>query len=195
MHPHLHSTDRFSGNTEVLDPISQLFGEADVSRRDAANALGVGLLKLQRYAKRDSAHDRQLVGRINAFHIKRRICFGVTQLLRLLKHFRKLTLLGRHFGKNKISCSVDDACEPLDVVGCQPLPQGLDYRNSTSYGAFKRERDFIGARQRKQLVASFRNQGFVRCHHMFAVAQGALDHLEGHIVATHGFHHHINLRI
>ena len=68
----------------MLDAITEFLGIGHIFAGNVTDTFGVGGVKLQWNTKRDRGQNGQLVGRIDAFHIKGGIRFGITQLLGLL---------------------------------------------------------------------------------------------------------------
>ena len=132
---------------------------------------------------------------IDAFNVKRRICFGITQALRLFQDNIKVQALLAHFGQDEIGGAIDDARHPLNAVGRETFAQGFDNGNTTRNSGFKRHHHTFGLSRRKNFCAVNRQQCFVGCDHMFASRNGFHDQGLGNAIAANQFHHNVDVGV
>ena len=77
------------GNPDQLDPKAQLVGIGEINRRNIAYSLNRHRVKAWLLAKGDRPQQRQLMRRINAINVKRRLCLRIAQFLRIGQHVIK----------------------------------------------------------------------------------------------------------
>ena len=95
----------------------------------------------------------------------------------------------------KLPVAVDDAGQPLDTVGAQAFPQGLDDRDATGDRCLEgHHHPFLG-RGAEDLVAVHGDQRLVGGHDMLAVGDRFHHQLIGHVIATDQFDQHIDLGV
>ena len=80
---------------------------------------------------------------VDSLNIECRIGFGIAQLLRFHQHVRELALLFRHLGENEIPGTVNDACQPIDLVRRQTLAQRLNNGDAACHTTLEGQRDGI----------------------------------------------------
>ena len=129
----------------------------------------IRFVELHRNTERNGRHDRGLVRRIDAFDVKGRVGFGVTELLRFLQRRVEIDALVAHFGQDEIGGAVDDAGDPFNAVGGQPFAQCLDDRNAAGNRGFKRNHHAFILRGLENLGAVRGQQGLVGGDDVLAV--------------------------
>ena len=75
-----------AGDSQELDPVAELDGEADVERADVADALDVHGVEVDRAAEDDTGENGELVRGVDPVDVGGRIGLRVAELLRLLEH-------------------------------------------------------------------------------------------------------------
>ena len=195
MHAQLNAPRCLARHPQMLDAIAQRFGIIDICRRQLGNSFGISLVKLQRNTERNGSQNRQLVCGINAFHVKRRVSFGVAQCLGFFQHIGKSPTFFTHLGQDKITGAINDAGQPVDTVASQTFTNGLDHRNTTSYSSFVTDHHALGARFGKDLITMHCQKSLVGSHNMFAVLDCSQHQFASYRLATNQFYHHINIRI
>ena len=86
-----------AGDTQQLDPVAELDGEADVHRAHVADALHMHGVEIDRAAEHHAGQDRELVGRVDPVDVGRGIGLRVAEPLRLGEHGVELPrLAGPH---------------------------------------------------------------------------------------------------
>jgi len=133
------------------------------------------------------------MGRVIPSHIKRRVRFGVAQLLGLFQDRFQRIPFGDHLGEDVVARPVDNASDRLDMVGAQALADRLDDRNAPGDTGFKRQGDI--AAQGFQLITVVRQHRLVGRRYPFAMAQGVLHHLPGIFDPAHQLHDDIDIRV
>ena len=169
MHAQFNTVGLALGNAQQLDTIAEVFRVLNILACEFGNTFGVGGRKLHRNTKADSGHDGELVSSINAFDIKRGISFSVTQRLRFFQHIIKACAFFTHLGQNKVRGAIDNARNPLNAIGCQPLAQRFDNGHTTRHSRFKRDHHAIFLRGGEYLVAVLCQQRLVRGNDMLSI--------------------------
>jgi hypothetical protein len=80
--------------------------------------------------------------------------------------------LSRISRQDEVGGAVDDAGDPLDAVGRQPLAQRLDDRDATGHRRLEADHHALGTRRGKDLGAVHRQQRLVGRDHMLAGGNG-----------------------
>ena len=75
-------------------------------------------LKINGHAKGQRGNEGDLVGRINAFNIKRGIGLGIAQGLSLRQSLLKRKRLVAHLGENKVGGAINNARHPFNAICC-----------------------------------------------------------------------------
>ena len=101
----------------MLNAVAELLGIFHVLFGQLGNAFGVDFVKLERNPKGNRGQNGQLVRSINAFHIKRRIGFGITQGLRFCQYIIKGTAFIAHLGHDEVASAINNASQPFDFIG------------------------------------------------------------------------------
>ena len=206
VHAQLHALLRAPRDAEVLDAVAELARVGHVLGRQAADALGVDALELQRDAEGDGGEDGELVGGVDALDVEGRVGLGVAARLRLGEDVGELAPGVAHLGEDEVAGAVDDARHPQDAVAGEPLAQGLDDRDAAGDGGLEGDHDAAALRRLEDLVAVQGDEGLVggddvlaaldRGQHQLARRIGAADELDDDVdrgvlderarVAVHG---------
>ena len=117
MHAGLASRLRPAGDGQVLNAVAQFLGVLQVLRRDVRDAFRVHPGKLKVRVKSQRRQDGQLVGGVNALHIKGGVGFGKAQFLRLGQRLGEGGALLRHRGQDVVGGAVDDAGQGSYAIG------------------------------------------------------------------------------
>src|SRR5690606_15264121 len=121
------------GNAQMLDAVTEGFRVVDVRRGQLGDALGVGLVELQRNTEGNAAYDGQLVCSVYTFDIEGRIDFGVAQRLGLGQRVGKGETHVTQFCQDEVAGTFNDSRQSLDAVDRQTFTQRLEVRNATGY--------------------------------------------------------------
>ena len=168
-----------AGDSQELDPVAELDGEADVECADVANALNMHGGKIHRAAEDDAGENRELVGGVDPVDVGGGIGLCVAKLLRLLQHgveIARLASLYRlvHRRHDVVAGAVQDAVDAADPIACEALAQRLDD------GDAARDRGLVtevavrlpgGVCERRTVMGE---QGLVGGHQVLAVDEGGL---------------------
>jgi len=195
MHAQLDALRGAARYPEQLDAVAQFLGIADVLLGELGDALGVGLLELHRDAEGDRRHDGELVRRIHALDVESGVGLGVAQALRFLQHRVERQALVAHFRQNEIRGAVDDAGDPLDAIGREPLAQRLDDGNAARHRGLEAHHHAFFLRRCKNLVAVRGQQRLVGGDHVLAVRDGLQNEFLGDGIAADQFDHDIDVRV
>ena len=195
MHAQLDAVGLALGDAQQLDAVAELLGVADVFARELRNAFDISGAELHRDAEADRGHDRELVRRVHAFDVERRIGLRVAAPLRFLQHVGEARAFVAHFGEDEIARAVDDAGDPFDAVRGQPFAQRLDDRYAAADGAFERHHDVLLLRGGENLVAVLREQRLVRGDDVLAVRDGFQDQLARNARAADQLDHDVDVAI
>ena len=179
----------------MLDAIPQLLGVADVLEGDRTDALGIHALELQWHAERNRGEDGQLVRRVDALDIERRIGLRVAELLRLGQHVGERAARVPHLGQNEVAGAVDDAGDALDAITRESLPDRLDNRNTARHRGLERDGHPSIVRGTEDLVAVKRDQGLVGGDHVLAVGDCPHHQIECGVDAADELHHDLDLGV
>ncbi len=133
--------------------------------------------------------------RIDAFDVEGRIGLGITQRLRLGQHVGKIAALVAHLGEDEIAGAVDDAGDPLDVIGGQALAQRLDDRDTAGHRRLEGHRHALRLGRREDLVAVQGDQRLVGGDHVLAVLDRLQHQLARRRVAADQFDDDVDIRI
>jgi hypothetical protein len=103
-------------DAEQLNAIAELAREADIIERDVLDTFHQHVLEIRRRAEGEARQDRELVRRVAAADIERRISFGKTEILRFLQHLFEGTLRLLHVGEDIVASAVENAAHRNDTV-------------------------------------------------------------------------------
>ena len=155
---------------EQLDPVAELAGEGDVVGRDPADALDIGVGEVDPRAEGKAGEDRQLVRRVDAVDVEAGIGLGIAEALRLGQHVVEAAPRLAHGRQDVVAGAVEDAVQPADAVGGQPLAHRADDRDPAGDRGLVGEREPRLFRRRAQFEAVQRDHRLVGGDH---VATGA----------------------
>ncbi|KAF5293037.1 hypothetical protein FQA39_LY19380 [Lamprigera yunnana] len=96
-------------------------------------AFDIGFVELHGDAEGDGAHQGDFVRGVHAFDVEGGVGLGIAQALGFFEHHVKVQALVAHFGQDEVGGAVDDAGDPLDLVGRQPLAQRFDDGDATGH--------------------------------------------------------------
>ena len=195
MHTQFDALAGVLGDTKMLDAVTEVSGAGHIFGGDAADPLGVDLGELQRDTEGDGRQNGQFVGRVDPFHVEGGVRFRVTQLLGFVQHILESTAALFHLGEDKVAGTVDDARQPVDMVGRQPLAQGLEDGDAPGHGGFEGHIHAVVLGRLEDLVAVLGDQRLVGGDNMFAVLDGGEHQLAGGINATDQLHQDIDIRV
>ena len=102
----------------------------DVGEADPLDPLDGDALEVDARAEGDRGEERELLRRVDAADVERRVGLGVARALRLLEHLRVGRVLGLHPGQDVVAGAVHHPHEPGDGVAGEPLGQRLDHRDA-----------------------------------------------------------------
>ena len=123
VHPQFDPVVAPLGDAQQLDAVAQLLGIGDVGRLQPGDAFDMRAVELHRDPEGDRAHDRRLVGRVDALDVEGGVGLGIAQRLRLLQHRGEVQPLGAHLRQDEVGGAVDDAGDPFDAVGGESFAQ------------------------------------------------------------------------
>jgi len=112
------------------------------------------------------------VGRIDPFHIKGGIGFGISKGLGFLQHVREGTSLVGHLCQYVVGCSVQDPQKALNTVGNEAFFHRSDQRDAAPDTGLETNLNPLFQGSRKNLVAVSSQQGLVGCNHLFSLFNG-----------------------
>ena len=181
------------GNAQQFDAVAQLLGVFDVDRCQLGNAFHVGFVELHGDAESDCVHDGGLVCSVDAFDVEGGVGLGIAQALGLFEHHVKVQPFVAHFAQNEVCCAVDNACQPLDAVGCKPFAQCLDDGNAPGHGSLEGHHHAFLLRSFKNFGAVHGQQRLVGRHHVLAIFNGFEHQVFGNGVAANQLDHHIHI--
>ena len=120
-----------TGDSQQLDPVTELDGESDIQRADVANALDVHGIEIDRAAEHHAGKDGELVGGVDSVDVGGGVGLRVTEPLRLLEHGVELPRLAGlhglvHRRHDVVAGAVEDPVDAADPVAGEALSQRLD---------------------------------------------------------------------
>ncbi len=193
MHAQLDARLGAARQAEQLDAVAELLRVADIDRLQLGDALHIGALELHRHAEGDGAHQRELVGGIEALDVEGRIGLGIAQALGLREHRAEVQALVAHLRQDEVGGAVDDAGDPLDAVTRQPLAQRLDDGDAAGHRGLERHHHALVLGGLEDLVAVHRQQRLVGRDHVLAVGDGAQHQFARQVIAADQLHHDVDL--
>ncbi len=110
------------------DAVAQLVERPDVVTAHAANAHAVDAADLHVHAHGEPGKDHELVRRIPAFDVKRRIGLRKAPGLRIGERGVERQLAGAHLREDHVRGAVDDAVERRDAIAEETRTQQRDDR-------------------------------------------------------------------
>ena len=195
VHAQLHALVGAARDAEVLDAVAEFAGTGHIGWLDFRDALCIGRIEPEWHAKGQRAENRKLVGGIDALDIKGRISFGIAELLGFPEHIRKFAPLVAHLGEDEIAGTVDDACQPLDMVAGESLANRLDDRDTATDCRLEGNRDTLVACRCKDLLAMHGNECLVGRDQMLAIGNGLEHEFTRRRITTDELHDDIDIRV
>src|SRR5208282_299169 len=122
---------------DMLNHETQFPGRLHVLRGNVADPFNLNGVGVQLPAERQFGQDFQLLRRVVAIDIERRIGFRKALGLRLAKRFLELDPILGHAGKNVIAGTVQNAAQLLNIISNQTVPQSADNRNAAANAGFE----------------------------------------------------------
>src|SRR5580698_9651546 len=165
---------KFRGR-DMLDDKTELPGCFYVVRRNIANPLDLNRVRPQLCAKGEFSEYLQLLRRIVAIDVKRRIRFREASGLRLAQRFLEVDAILGHARENVIAGPVENPAKFLDAVPDQARPQRSNDRNASANTAFESQADFLRFRCFHQSEPVQCKQLLVAADHMFAAGKRPFD--------------------
>ena len=108
----------------------------NVFNGDSANALDHDRCEIDLCTKGDGGENCQFMRRINATHIKVRICFKIAQTIGLGKDL----FIGQagifHACEDIVAAAINDPQNALNFISRETFGQGFDHWNSAGNGGF-----------------------------------------------------------
>ena len=180
--PHARLGDELEHETAVQ-------AELDVFRRHPLDAFAVHVGRFHPAAEGEAGKETDLLGRIPAAHIERRIGLREPLFLRLAQGLTEGELVLGHVGKDVVRRSVHDAHDAPDPVAHEAFLQDLDDGDASADRGLELELHAVGGGQGNQLPAVGGEQGLVRRDDVLLARQRLTDEREGSIHATGELHH------
>ena len=162
---------------------------------ESGDALDVRLVELHGDAEGDGAHQRDLVRGVHALDVEGGIRLGITELLGVGEGLGEIQALVAHFREDEIGGAVDDAGDPFDAVGGEPLAQRLDDRDAAGHRRLEGDHHAMFARRFENLGAVFGEQRLVGGDDMLARADRLQHQLARDAAAADQFHHDGDVRV
>ena len=98
MHALSHAVGAIFGDAKKFDAVAQFLGIGQIDWRDMADPFDMNIVEIHRAAKRQGRQNGQLVGGVDAVHVKGWIGLGVAKPLGLLKDIVKVAARLAHHG-------------------------------------------------------------------------------------------------
>src|ERR1017187_8371480 len=117
---------------QQLDRVAELVRKLNVHPRNRADAFDIDVLGVDPEAVRQGGQNADLVQRVVAIDVERRLGLGVPLRLGVLEDGVKVGPLHLHAGEDEDGGAVDDAVEVGDAVTDKALAQGFDNGNAAA---------------------------------------------------------------
>ena len=129
---------------------------------DLLDALGQEVARQDASPERKAGNERQLVTRIAAGDVERRVRLGETCLLRGFERIGERSSFIGHAGQDVVAGPVDDAPDGTDVIGSERLSNHADHGDGASHGGLEIQIAAIGRGEVEQSRAALGEQRLVR---------------------------------
>ena len=156
------------GDRQELDPVAQLPRVGDLLGADPGDALGVDLLQLHPAPEGERGEDLELVGRVDALDVQRRVRLGVPGRLRFAEGLGEVAPLLGHPRQDVVRRPVDDAVERDEAVGGQAVAEGPDDRHPAGHRGLEAEQHPAAPGRLEQLRPVGGHQRLVGRDHVLA---------------------------
>ena len=182
------------GRAQELDFKAHIGGVVDVLDGDILDAFQRDPGEIDLRAKGDGGQDGQLMGCINAAHIKLRIGFEIAQPVSL----REDLLIGEtralHAGQDVVARAVHHPHDAGDRVARKPFGERLDDGNAARDGGLETDELIVLFRQFGQGLSVHGQHRFIGGDHVFACFDRGLGGgFGGAIFAAHEFDKHVDI--
>ena len=143
MHALLDAVGRALRDAEQLDAEAEFVGRLDVGERHALDALDVDGLGRDARAEGERREDRELVRRVEAADVERRVGLGVAEPSAPPSDILEGQLFALHAREDVIAGAVENAIDAVDRIAGESLAQRLDDRNAAGDRRLEGERDTL----------------------------------------------------
>jgi hypothetical protein len=168
--PRLDPGGALLGDRQQLHRVPELPRERYVLGRDVPDPLDVDVLQGAPPAGGEPDQDRQLVRRVDAVDVERRVGLRQPRLLGLGEHLGERLPLLRHAGEDVVAGAVDDPVDPEDPVRREPLPHRADDGDAAADARLETDVDALFGHRVHDLRPALRQERLVRRDDRLAVA-------------------------
>ena len=193
MHPGFDAAIRPARYAQMLDGVAQFRRVTDVFRGDAGNTFGENAVHAEAHIEGQRRENRELVGRIDAFHIEGRIGFRVAERLCRRQGIPECGALLGHGRQYVVRRAIDDAGNGTHPAGREPPGERADDRNAAGHRCLEAEPHSLLGGAGKQFVAVPGDDRLVRRDHGLPARQGVPHQARGAVLAADEFHHHVDI--
>ena len=168
MHANLYAGVGIFADRKQFDFITEFFAVGDIFAGDFRNAFPIDVFQRNTLAERKGRKNRELIRRVEAFDVRRRIKFGIAEVLCFFKRGLVIRALFFHFRENIIGRAVDDAHQRKYAVRLRAFGQRADNGHAAHAARFEKQTRVHLFRLRFQLVPVFAHEFLVGSNNGFA---------------------------
>lgn len=115
MHALLDALGGANGNTEQLEPVTEIVSGAQIFRRDGGDTFDIHRALSNFRAESEAGENGKLLRGIVAVDVEGRVGLGIAEALRILEALGKRQALLLHPGQDVIAGAVEDAIDAVDA--------------------------------------------------------------------------------
>ncbi len=156
-------------------------------------ALGVNRAKVEAHVEGQRRENRQLVRSIDALDVESWVGLGVAQCLCLRQRIGKGPSSLSHRAENEVRRAVDDAGQPLVLVGRERPVQARNDGYAAGHCRFEAQLRSVLGRQRQEFVTVQRNDGLVSRDDRGSPAESSGHELQSRVLTTDELDEHVDV--
>ncbi len=182
------------GHAEQLDDVAGTCRELNVDRAHVRDALARDLLAVEHRSEGERGEDLHLGRRVERFHVRGGIGFGVAELLGFLQDGVVVAAFAGHLGQYEVRRAIHDAHDPFDALPRERRTQGAKDGDTAGDGRFVEEVSAVLVGEPGEGRAALGHQGLVGRHDRDAVSKGRLYVGASRIEPAHQFNENVQVR-
>jgi hypothetical protein len=148
-----------------FDDESEPVGARGIDRLEGPEPSCVDLFRPNAATERERREHDELVGRVVAVHVERRIGLGVAESLGIAYHLVEAEPLALHAGEHVVRRPVQDADDALHTIPGERVSERTDHRDPSAHGPLEGDVDPGFTSGAENLGAVVREQRLVGGHH------------------------------
>ncbi|MNC10437.1 hypothetical protein D3C75_580800 [compost metagenome] len=182
-------------DSQQLHIVTKPLGKSDIFLAHPGNPADTDIIQLHICAEAERTQNSHFARSIQAFHIRSRIRFRISQFLRFFKHIIVGGAFLAHFAQYVIGCTVHNPHDLHNFVGGKSFNQCTDNRNPAGYTGLIKYIALLLLRLSQNLRSMECHQVFISGYDMFTQLQRLKNIFLRSGDAAHHFDDHINFRI